>query len=73
MKKKDAYTLMDQLLTLEYDLDSMSRLSAMLLHAQQEHPSDPISHLLHCHAIWINHIQHKLRDSINLLDEAILS
>lgn len=73
MKKENAYTLMDQLLALEYNLDSLSCLSALLLQALQEQPSDPASHLLNCHLIWINDIQHKLRDSIRLLDEAILS
>lgn len=73
MKKKNAYTLMDQLLALEYDLDSLSCLSAMLLQALQEQPSDPTSYLLNCHLIWIKDIQHKLRDSISLLDKAILS
>lgn len=73
MKKKDAYTLMEQLLALEYDLDSISCLSGMLLHALQERPADPVSHLLRCHAIWLDNIRHRIRDSVNLLDEAILS
>lgn len=73
MKKENAYTLMDQLLALEYDLDSISCLSAMLLHSLKEQPSDSTSHLLNCHLIWLKDIQRKLRDSINLLDEAILS
>lgn len=73
MKKENAYTLMDQLLTLEYDLDSLTCLSSMLLHSLKEQPSDPTSHLLNCHLIWLKNIQHKLKDSINLLDETILS
>ncbi len=73
MKKENAYTLMDQLLALEYDLDSLTCLSAMLLHSLQEQPSDPASHLLNCHLIWIRDIRHKLQDSISFLDKAILS
>ena len=73
MKKENAYTLMDQMLALEYDLDSMICLSAMLLQALQEQPSDPTSHLLNCHMIWLRDMRHKLRHSINLLDKAILS
>lgn len=73
MKKENAYTLMDQLLALEYDLDSLNCLSAMHLHSLKEQPTDSTSHLLNCHLIWLKDIQRKLRDSINLLDETILS
>lgn len=72
MKKENAYTLMEQLLALEYDLDSLACLSAMLLRALQERPSDPAGYLLNCHMIWIKDMRRKLRNSLNLLDEAIL-
>lgn len=73
MKKENAYDLMDELLSLEYDLDSMRSLSLLLLHALQEDPAAPAGYLLHCYDIWLCEMRRKLRSAIELLDEAIVS